>query len=402
MSLLNKMAKTFQVQTLNKISASGLRRLPANRYVVANDVAQPDAILVRSQNMLEMDIPASVLAIARAGAGTNNVPVKKMSARGVPVFNAPGANANAVKELVLTGMLLASRNIVPALKFVSGLTGDDASLHKLVEDGKKDFAGTELRGRTLGIVGLGAIGRLVADSALSLGMKVIGYDPEITVEAAWSLSSQVKKAHSVEDLLKHSDFVTLHVPLLDATRNLIDETRVALMKSGSVLLNFSRDAIVNEEAVLAGLTSKHLRSYVCDFPSNKAKTNDKIITLPHLGASTEEAEENCAVMVVEQLRDYLENGNVVNTVNFPNVSMPRESGFRLAVANANVPNMLGQISGALAAAGVNIHNMMNKSRGDMAYTLVDTDSVPPTALIAELSAIPGVLMVRALPLEAEE
>jgi D-3-phosphoglycerate dehydrogenase len=402
MSLPNKMAKTFQVQTLNKISASGLRRLPANRYLVANDVAQPDAILVRSQNMLEMDISASVLAIARAGAGTNNVPVKKMSARGVPVFNAPGANANAVKELVLTGMLLASRNIVPALKFVSGLTGDDASLHKLVEDGKKDFAGTELRGRTLGIVGLGAIGRLVADSALSLGMKVIGYDPEITVEAAWSLSSQVKKAHSVEDLLKHSDFVTLHVPLLDATRNLIDETRVALMKSGSVLLNFSRDAIVNEEAVLAGLTSKHLRSYVCDFPSNKAKTNDKIITLPHLGASTEEAEENCAVMVVEQLRDYLENGNVVNTVNFPNVSMPRESGFRLAVANANVPNMLGQISGALAAAGVNIHNMMNKSRGDMAYTLVDTDSVPPAALIAELSAIPGVLMVRALPLEAEE
>ena len=396
------MAKTFQVQTLNKISASGLRRLPANRYLVANDVAQPDAILVRSQNMLEMDISASVLAIARAGAGTNNVPVKKMSARGVPVFNAPGANANAVKELVLTGMLLASRNIVPALKFVSGLTGDDASLHKLVEDGKKDFAGTELRGRTLGIVGLGAIGRLVADSALSLGMKVIGYDPEITVEAAWSLSSQVKKAHSVEDLLKHSDFVTLHVPLLDATRNLIDETRVALMKSGSVLLNFSRDGIVNEDAVLAGLTSKHLRSYVCDFPSNKAKTNDKIITLPHLGASTEEAEENCAVMVVEQLRDYLENGNVVNTVNFPNVSMPRESGFRLAVANANVPNMLGQISGALAAAGVNIHNMMNKSRGDMAYTLVDTDSVPPAALIAELSAIPGVLMVRALPLEAEE
>lgn len=395
------MANTFHVLTLNKISASGLRRLPADRYAVANDVAQPDAILVRSHNMLEMDIPGSVLAIARAGAGTNNVPVKKMSARGVPVFNAPGANANAVKELVLTGMLLASRNIVPALKFVSGLTGDEAALHKLVEDGKKEFAGTELRGRTLGIVGLGAIGRLVADSALALGMKVIGYDPEITVEAAWSLSSQVKKAHSVEDLLKHSDFVTLHVPLLDATRNLIDETRVALMKSGSVLLNFSRDAIVNEDAVLAGLASKHLRSYVCDFPSNKAKTNEKIIALPHLGASTEEAEENCAVMVAEQLRDYLENGNVVNTVNFPNVSMPRESVFRLAVANANVPNMLGQISGALAAAGVNIHNMMNKSRGEMAYTLVDTDTVPPAKLIADLAVIPGVLMVRALPLEPE-
>jgi D-3-phosphoglycerate dehydrogenase len=396
------MANTFHILTLNKISASGLRRLPANRYVVANDIAQPDAILVRSQNMLEMDIPSSVLAIARAGAGTNNVPVKKMSARGVPVFNAPGANANAVKELVITGMLLASRNIVPALKFVSGLTGDDATLHKLVEDGKKDFAGTELRGRTLGIVGLGAIGRLVADSALALGMKVIGYDPEITVEAAWSLSSQVKKAQSVEDLLKHSDFVTLHVPLLDATRNLIDEKRVAVMKSGSVLLNFSRDGIVNEDAVLAGLATKHLRSYVCDFPSNKARETSKVIALPHLGASTEEAEENCAVMVAEQLRDYLENGNVINTVNFPNVSMPRESIFRLAVANANVPNMLGQISGALAAAGVNIHNMMNKSRGEMAYTLVDTDTVPPAELIAELAAIPGVLMVRALPLVAEE
>lgn len=395
------MAKTFQVQTLNKISAGGLRRLPAERYIVANDVAQPDAILVRSHNMLEMDIPPSVLAIARAGAGTNNVPVKKMNLRGVPVFNAPGANANAVKELVITAMLLASRNIVPALKFVSSLSGDDATLHKLVEDGKKDFAGTELRGRTLGVVGLGAIGRLVADSALALGMKVIGYDPEITVEAAWSLSSQVKKAHSVEDLLKHSDFVTLHVPLLDATRNLIDETRIALMKADSVLLNFSRDAIVNEDAVLAALASKHLRSYVCDFPSTKSKTNEKIITLPHLGASTEEAEENCAVMVVEQLRDYLENGNVVNTVNFPNVSMPRESVFRLAVANANVPNMLGQISSALAAAGVNIHNMMNKSRGEMAYTLVDTDTVPSAELMAELAAIPGVLMVRALPLESE-
>ena len=395
------MANPFQVLTLNKISSSGLRRLPAERYAVGNDKSQPDAILVRSQNMLEMEIPSSVLAIARAGAGTNNVPVKKMSARGVPVFNAPGANANAVKELVITGMLLASRNIVPALKFVSQLNGDDAAMHKLVEDGKKEFAGTELRGRTLGIVGLGAIGRLVADSALALGMKVIGYDPEITVEAAWSLSSQVKKALSVEDLLKHSDFVTLHVPLLDATRNLIDENRVKIMKAGSVLLNFSRDGIVNEDAVLAGLAAKHLRSYVCDFPSNKANTNEKIIALPHLGASTEEAEENCAVMVVEQLREYLEHGNVTNTVNFPNVSMPRESNFRLSVANTNVPNMLGQISSALAAAGINIHNMLNKSRGDMAYTLVDTDSPVTAVLIAEIAAIPGVLMVRALSLEAD-
>ncbi len=396
------MAKVFKVLALNKISPVGLKRLPTGRYQVGDKTAQPDAILVRSHNMLEMDIPSSVLAIARAGAGTNNVPVKKMSARGVPVFNAPGANANAVKELVITGMLLASRNIVPALKFTAGLSGDDATMHKLVEDGKKDFAGTELSGRTLGIIGLGAIGRLVADTAIGLGMKVIGFDPEITVDAAWSLSSQVKKASSVEDLLKHSDFVTLHVPLLDATRNLIDEKRVAAMKTGAVLLNFSRDAIVNEDAVVAGLESKHLRCYVCDFPTNKSLSKNKVIALPHLGASTEEAEENCAVMVAEQLREYLEHGNITNTVNFPNVSMPRESTFRLAIANANVPNMLGQISTALAGAGINIHNMINKSRGEMAYTLVDTDNAPPDTLIAQIATIPGVLMVRALPLEADE
>jgi D-3-phosphoglycerate dehydrogenase len=396
------MAKAFNVLTLNKISPTGLKRLPAGRYHVGDKVAHPDAILVRSHNMLEMDIPSSVLAIARAGAGTNNVPVKKMSERGVPVFIAPGANANAVKELVITGMLLASRNVVPALRFTSGLKGDDATMHKLVEDGKKDYAGTELQGRTLGIVGLGAIGRLVANAAIGLGMKVIGYDPEITVDAAWSLSSQVKKASSIEDLLKHSDFVTLHVPLLDATRNLIDDKRVAAMKSGAVLLNFSRDAIVNEDAVIAGLASKHLRGYVCDFPSNKSLSNDNIIALPHLGASTEEAEENCAVMVVEQLREYLEHGNITNTVNFPNVSMPRESAFRVAIANSNVPNMLGQISTALAKASINIHNMTNKSRGDMAYTLVDTDTALPDNVIAQIAAIPGVLMVRALPLEADE
>ena len=393
------MAKTFQILTLNKIAAIGLSRLPAARYASGAEIAEPDAILVRSHNMLEMHIPASVKAIARAGAGTNNVPVKKMSERGVPVFNAPGANANAVKELVITGMLLASRNIVPALKFVAGLQGDDATMHKLVEDGKKNYAGTELRGRTLGIIGLGAIGRLVADAAIGLGMQVIGYDPEITVDAAWSLPSQVRKAHSVEDLLKNSDYVSLHVPLLDATRDLINEKRVQLMKAGSVLLNFARDGIVNEDAVLAGLTSKHLRNYVCDFPTNKTQGNQSVIALPHLGASTQEAEDNCAVMVVDQLRDYLEHGNLVNTVNFPNVSMSRESAYRLAIANTNVPNMLGQISTTLAAAGINIHNMLNKSRGEMAYTLVDTDSATPPELIAQIAAIPGVLMVRDLPLE---
>jgi D-3-phosphoglycerate dehydrogenase / 2-oxoglutarate reductase len=396
------MARIFQVLTLNKISPAGLKRLPAARYQVGDKIAQPDAILVRSYNMLEMEIPSSVQAIARAGAGTNNVPVQEMSGRGVPVFVAPGANANAVKELVITGMLLASRNIVPALHFTAGLQGDDATLHKLVEDGKKAFAGTELRGRTVGVIGLGAVGRLVADSAIGLGMQVIGYDPNITVDAAWSLSSQVKKASSIDDLLRHSDFVTLHVPLLDETRNLVDGKAVAAMRAGAVLLNFSRDAIVDEDAVIAGLASKHLRCYVCDFPSNKIKGNDKVIALPHLGASTEEAEDNCAMMVAEQLRDYLEHGNIVNTVNFPNLGMPRESAFRLAVANRNVPNMLGQISTALAQAGINIHNMTNKSRGEMAYTLVDTDTALPDTLTAQIAAIPGVLMVRALPLEADE
>lgn len=392
------MANPYRILTLNKISAHGLKCFPADTYQVGPDVTEPDAILVRSQAMHDMEIPACVKAVARAGAGTNNVPVQKMTARGVPVFNAPGANANAVKELVIAGMLLASRNIVPALQFTAGLQGDDAAMHKLVEDGKKNFAGTELGGRTLGIIGLGAIGRLVADAAIGLGMKVIGYDPEITVEGAWSLSAQVKKAHSVEDLLRHSDFVSLHVPLLEVTRDLINAQRVQAMKAGSVLLNFSRDAIVNEEAVIAGLAGRHIRYYVCDFPTGRTQGHPRIIALPHLGASTEEAEENCAVMVVEQVREYLEHGNITNTVNFPALVMPRESSFRLAIANSNVPNMLGQISTTLAEAGINIHNMMNKSRGEMAYTLVDTDSALPVELIAQIAAIPGVLMVRDLPL----
>ena len=393
------MARNFQILTLNKISAAGLERFPPARYVVGNEIDEPDAILVRSHNMLQMRIPRTVQAIGRAGAGTNNVPVKAMSERGVPVFNAPGANANAVKELVIAGMLLAARNIVPALHFTNSLKGDDETLRKLVEDGKKHYAGIELRGRTLGVVGLGAVGRLVADSAIGLGMKVIGFDPEITVDAAWSLPSQVKRAHGIEDLLRHSDFVTLHVPLLDATRGLINEKRVHAMKAGSVLLNFSRDAIVDNEAVLAGLESRHLRAYVCDFPAGRMQNNPGVVALPHLGASTHEAEENCAVMVVDELRDYLEHGTVQNSVNFPNVSMARESAFRIAIANANVPNMLGQISTTLAEAGVNIHNMVNKSRGDVAYTLVDVDSAIGADLIDKITAIPGVLHVRNLPLE---
>ena len=395
------MAKKYKILTLNQISSCGLERLPADTYSVGADLSEPDAILVRSQNMHEMDLPKSVKAIGRAGAGTNNIPVAKMSERGIPVFNAPGANANAVKELVIAGMLIAARNLISARDFVTGLTGDDAALHKLVEGGKKQFAGTELPNRTLGIIGLGAIGSLVADAALKLGMKVLGYDPNITVDAAWRLSSSVKKAQSIEEVLKHSDFVTLHVPLIDATRNLINAERVTAMKPGIVLLNFSREGIVDDKAVVQGLNEKKIKYYVCDFPSNALQNHPQVIALPHLGASTQEAEDNCAIMVAEQLRSYLEDGNISNAVNFPNVEMARESNHRVGIANSNVPNMLGQISTAMANAGLNIHNMVNKSKGEMAYTLVDIDSPVTPAVCNTLSGIKGVLMVRALPLERD-
>ena len=387
---------TRKIQTLNAISKKGLSRLPEG-YVVSNDVTDPDAILVRSQVMHEMPIATSVLAIGRAGAGSNNIPTKAMSERGVVVFNAPGANANAVKELVIAGMLMGTRNIAPALAFVNGLHGDDESLHKQVEAGKKHFVGHELRGSTLGIIGLGAIGSMLAESAIQLGMNVVGFDPEITVDAAWRLPSQVKKAASIDDLVKRCDFISLHVPMLPATKDLISTDRVKLMKKGCVLLNFARDGIVNEKAVLDGLNDGKLHAYVCDFPSNLLRHHPRFVALPHLGASTEEAEENCAIMVADQVRDYLENGNILNSVNFPNISMPRESAYRLAIANANVPNMLGQISTALAGAGLNIHNMVNKSRGDLAFTLVDVECSVPQIVIDQLTAISGVLRVRYLP-----
>ncbi len=389
--------KTMRILTLNNIAAVGLKRFPSASFEIGGQISDPAAILVRSHDMHAMEIPASVKAIGRAGAGTNNIPVKKMSERGVPVFNAPGANANAVKELVLAGLLLSARNLVPAVRFVDRLEGDDKSIDEQVENGKKHFAGLELTGRTLGILGLGKIGSLVADVAIRLGMNVMGYDPEITVDAAWSLPSQVRKAHSVEEVLKGSEFVTVHVPLLPATRNLINAERLALMKHGSVLLNFARDGICDTSAVVAALEAKRLRWYVCDFPSASLQGNAHVVALPHLGASTREAEDNCAVMVADQVRDYLENGNVVNAVNFPEVAMGRESPFRVGIANANVPNMLGQISTAMAKAGLNIHNMLNKSRGEMAYTLVDVDSPVPESVIRSLERIEGVLMVRYLP-----
>jgi len=391
------MAERTQILVLNQISANGLKRLPAERYVVGKDIAAPDAVLLRSADMLGMDIPSSVLAIARAGAGTNNIPVPALSARGVPVFNAPGANANAVKELVIAGMLLAARRLPAALRFVDALDPKAADMDKVVEDGKKAFAGAELSGQTLGIVGLGKIGCLVADAAIKLGMQVLGYDPDITVDAAWSLPAQVKRATSVAEVLRHSDFVTLHVPLVAATRHLINADNITQMRAGAVLLNFSREGVVDDAAVLAALSAEVLGHYVCDFPGAALHGHARVIALPHLGASTREAEENCAVMVVNQLRDYLEHGNVVNAVNFPQVSMARESAFRVAIANANVPNMLGQISTAMAQAGLNIHNMVNKSRGEMAYTLVDVDSAVGDAVLDSLRAIDGVLSVRYLP-----
>ena len=387
----------YTIQTFNHISAQGLHRFPGARYTVGKSVEHPDAIVLRSHDLNGTPIPGSVKAIGRAGSGTNNIPVAAMSKRGVPVFNAPGANANAVKELVFAAVLLAARNIVPALDFVARLDPNAPDLQQRADEGKKQFAGMELPGKTLGIVGLGAIGSLVADTAIKLGMKVAGFDPEITVDAAWRLPSSVRRAHSVDELVKHADFVTLHVPLSAGTRHLIDETRLLAMKNGATLLNFARDSVVDEEAVVAALKSRRLKYYLCDFPSAQLIGQPGVVALPHLGASTEEAEENCAIMVVDQVREFLENGTIRNAVNFPNVEMPRESLHRVAIANSNVPNMLGQISTTMARAGLNISNMLNKSRGEMAYTLVDVDSPVEPPVIEAIAGIEGVLSVRAIP-----
>lgn len=393
------MAERYEILVLNQISPAGLKRFPAETYSVTKDAASPDAILVRSADVHGMDIAASVKAIGRAGAGTNNIPVPAMTKRGVPVFNAPGANANAVKELVLAGMLMAARNLVPAIQFVGGLRGDDAAVAQRIEDEKKRFAGAELPGHTLGVVGLGKIGSLVADAAIRLGMSVLGYDPDITVDAAWSLPSLVKKANTLDEVLRGSHFITLHVPLTDATRGLVNARNLAHARAGAILLNFSREGIVDEAAVLEALNAHRLKAYVTDFPTAALAGHPGVLGLPHLGASTREAEDNSAVMIVDQVRDCLEHGNIRNAVNFPDVAMQREAPYRVAIANANVPNMLGQISTAMARAGLNIHNMLNKSKGEMAYTLVDVDSRVPAEAIETIRRIDGVLAIRYLPLE---
>jgi D-3-phosphoglycerate dehydrogenase len=382
--------------TLNAISPRGLARLPKDRYRVSPDAAAPDAIIVRSFNLHGREIPTSVRAIGRAGAGVNNIPVQDMSARGIPVFNAPGANANAVKELVIAGLILGCRNLCQAWDFARRLEGDDAELHKAVEAGKKQFVGTEISGRTLGVVGLGAIGGNVANAAGALGMHVIGYDPWLTVEGASQLSSTVLRVDAIDELLARSEFLTVHVPLTDATRHMIDADALARLPGRAVVLNFAREGIVDERAVVEALDAARLTAYISDFPLNQSRHHPKCVTLPHLGASTEEAEENCAIMVADQIRDFLEDGNVHNSVNFPEVSLRRATQNRLVCASASRPAIAGQISDALRRAGISIQGMANLSRGDLAYLVADLDAAPADALVGELAAMDGVLMVRTI------
>lgn len=386
----------FKILTYNNIAAVGLDRFPREGYEVASEIQHPDAILLRSFDMHGLEIPDTLKAVGRAGAGVNNIPVAEYTRRGIPVFNAPGANANAVKELVIAGMLLAARRICPAWDYVRRLEGDDHALHKLVEQGKKQFAGFELAGKTLAVLGLGAIGVKVANAAMDLGMQVVGYDPELTVESAWQLSSLAKRARSIDHLIGQADIVTLHVPLNDHTRHIINAARLDYMKKGAILLNFSRDKVVDEDAVLAALDAGQLGAYVCDFPSRKLLGHAGVTALPHLGASTAEAEDNCAIMVADQLRDYLENGNIRNSVNLPEVVVPRIEGVRLSIVNENVPNMVGQVSAALAEANLNILDLVNKSRADVAYTLVDVNAAIPDTTLQRIRTTAGVLSARVI------
>ncbi len=387
---------TYRIKTYNAISPIGLARLP-HHFEIGPEVAAADAILLRSADLHTEVIDHTVVAVARAGAGTNNVPVAELSSRGVVVFNTPGANANAVKELVLAGILLAARNIWPAARFTADLAGEQGDLNTTVEQAKKTYAGFELPGRTLGVIGLGAIGVLVANAAAGLGMKVLGYDPALTVGRAWQLSSTVEQALSLEDLFSRSDLLTAHVPLIDATRGLIGVDQIALMKPGATVLNFARGGIVDDEAVLAALDDGRLHAYICDFPSPALVSHPKVVALPHLGASTAEAEENCAVMAADQVRDYLIDGNIRNSVNIGQAVLPRTpDATRLAIFNANVPNMVGQISAVLARGELNIADLINKSRGDFAYTLIDVEGEVTDAVVQEISSIEGILRIRVL------
>jgi D-3-phosphoglycerate dehydrogenase len=395
------MSSHFKILTINNISARGLARLPRDRYEVGADVKNPDAIIVRSADMHAMAIPDSVKAVGRAGAGTNNVPVAELSKRGIPVFNAPGANANAVKELVIAGILLSVRNICQAWEYVRGIeASDDHALEVAIEKGKKQFVGHELPGRVLGVIGLGAIGVEVANSAHRLGMRVVGFDPDLTIERAMQLSSGVERTQSLDDLFRRADMVTVHAPLVEATRHLVNAARLKLMRDGGTELKFARAGIVDAAAVVEALDRGTLSSYVCDFPTREIKNHPRVIALPHLGASTHEAEENCAIMVADTLRAFLENGDIRHSVNYPDASLARAPGSaRIAVANENVPNIVAQISASLAAANLNIANLLNKSRGDLAYAVIDVDGQIQPSIVDAVRAIPGILSVRCVDSE---
>ncbi len=385
-----------QVLTLNQISVKGLERLPRDDYEVASEFAHPDAILLRSHKLSVDEIPETVLAIARAGAGVNNIPVEACTARGIPVFNSPGANANAVKELVATGLLLGSRGIVEGIEYVGtlGNMSDKAELNKTLEAAKKQFKGSELIGKTLGVVGLGAIGSLVAEMALTMGMEVVGYDPALSVEAAWRLSSRVQKADNIAALFARCDYITLHLPVLDSTRELVNSELLSAARPGTCLLNFAREEIIHEPSLIEALESGQLRRYIADFPTPNLIGRSDVILMPHIGASTDEAEDNCAIMAADQLRDFLENGNIRNSVNFPTLELERVSGCRLSVTNENVPKILGNVLSILADENINVIDMLNKSRGEVAYNLIDIGDGVTADTLEKMRAIDGVVNVR--------
>lgn len=385
-----------QVLTLNQISVKGLERLPRDCYEIASEFSHPDAILLRSHKLQAEDIPESVLAIGRAGAGTNNIPVEACSRRGIPVFNSPGANANAVKELVAVGLLLGSRGIVDGITYVDTLAGmtDKAEMNRVLEAQKKQFKGNELVGKTLGVVGLGAIGSMVAEMALTMGMEVVGYDPALSVEAAWRLSSRVRKADTLSALFARCDYITLHLPVLDSTRGLINAELLDAVREGTCLLNFARQEIVDEDALVNALNGDKLRKYIADFPSPALIGREDVILMPHIGASTEEAEDNCAIMAAEQIRDFLENGNIRNSVNFPTLELERVGGCRLSVTNENVPKILGSVLSILADEDINVIDMLNKSRDGIAYNLIDIEGNATQSVLEKMRKLEGVVNVR--------
>jgi D-3-phosphoglycerate dehydrogenase len=388
----------YKIRTYNQISSKGLDRFNRENYEIASEFSEPDAFMLRSQKLHDLEVPSSVLAVARAGAGVNNIPVGEYTQKGIVVFNTPGANANAVKELIASALFMSSRDIFGGMNYVQGLTDirDGAEMSKLLEKQKKQFAGCEVAGKTLGVVGLGAIGSMVANMALELGMKVVGFDSAISVDAAWRLSSDVEKMENLQSLLARADFITLHVPALDATRHLINDEALKCMKSSAILLNFAREEVVDATAVQRALENGSLSKYVTDFPTPELLGRKDVLLMPHIGASTEEAEENCAVMAADQLMDYLENGNIRNSVNFPVTKMPRNGGYRITFCNENVPKVLGNVLSLLADRSINVIDMVNKSRDDIAYSIVDVELEPTEELLEEIRSVDGIVVVRAI------